>query len=145
MEDDDLLRTRTGVCQDTASVSLEGELDIATAPLVSDAVAQALAARPQRLELDVAALTFCDAAGVRALLQARRVCRVHHAEFRLIGVRPGFRRILALLRVTDLLPSPPAPVGSRAGAVSPERLYSAALASRLPFPARRPLSKESMS
>ncbi len=110
------------MCRDSASVSLEGELDIATTPLVGEAVARALAARPHRLDLDVAALTFCDAAGVRALLRARRVCRVHHAEFRLIGARPGFQRVLALLRVTDLLPVPPAPVRSPAAVRSPEPL-----------------------
>ncbi|MGW2370977.1 STAS domain-containing protein [Kitasatospora sp. NPDC001683] len=120
MEHDELLRTRAGMCQDCVSMSLEGELDIATAPLLLDAVIRALAARPGQLVLDVEALTFCDAAGVRALLQARRACRVHHAEFRLTGVRPRFRRILALLRLTDLLPAQPALVGSPAGAGSPE-------------------------
>ncbi|WP_188305434.1 STAS domain-containing protein [Streptomyces sp. CBMA123] len=122
MRDDDLLRTRATMCRDTASVSLEGELDIATTPLVGDAVARAIAARPHRLDLDVAGLTFCDAAGVRALLQARRVCRVHHAEFRLIGIQPRFQRVLALLRVAELLPAPPAPSPSPAAALSSEPL-----------------------
>ncbi|MEU8514665.1 STAS domain-containing protein [Kitasatospora sp. NPDC048722] len=120
MEDDDLLLTRTVVRRGTALVSLDGELDIATAPLVVDAVTRALQERPLRLDVSVAALAFCDVAGVRALLQARRVCRAHHSEFRLVGVRPRFLRVLALLRVTELLSSQPAPVGSRAGVLSSE-------------------------
>lgn len=132
------------------SVSLEGELDIATTALVGDVVVRALEARPHRLDLDVEGLTFCDAAGVRALLQARRVCCGHHVEFRLIGIRPGFQRILALLRVADLLSAPPAPVRSPAAALSPEPLRTGlsslpSPASRLPFRARRPLPKESVS
>ncbi|MFH9347935.1 STAS domain-containing protein [Kitasatospora sp. NPDC017646] len=145
MEDDDLLRTRTGACQGTVSVALEGELDIATAPLVIDAVVRALAAGPQRLDLDVTALTFCDAAGVHTLLQVRRMCRVHHTGFRLSGVRPGFGRILALLRLTDLLQPPPEPAGVREGVGPTDPLHAASRPSHLPFPARRPLPKESMS
>ncbi|MFD8703427.1 STAS domain-containing protein [Kitasatospora sp. NPDC059648] len=145
MEDDYLLRTSTEASPGTASVALEGELDIATAPLVIDAVVRALAARPPQLDLDVAALAFCDAAGVRALLQARRICRVHHAGFRLVGVRPGLCRILVVLRLTDLLPAPAERVGSRAGAGSPDPLHATSPPSRLPFPARLPLPNESMS
>ncbi|MEU4298971.1 STAS domain-containing protein [Kitasatospora aureofaciens] len=145
VEDHDPLRTRTGDAQGATSVALEGELDIATAPLLIDAVVRALAARRPRLDLDVAALTFCDAAGVHALLQARRICRVHCAGFRLVGVRPGLGRILVLLRLTDLLTSPAEPVGSGAGAGSPDPLHASSPPSRLPFPARLPLPKESMS
>ncbi|MEV7775009.1 STAS domain-containing protein [Kitasatospora sp. NPDC086791] len=122
MRDDDLLRTSTGLFRGTAMVSLEGELDIATAPLVADAVVRALAARPRHLDLDVTALTFCDVAGLRALGQARRIANDHHAEFHLVGVRPRLRRILALLRATDLLPSPSVPAEGRVGAVTPEPL-----------------------
>ncbi|MFD5613284.1 STAS domain-containing protein [Kitasatospora sp. NPDC127060] len=145
MEDDGLLRTRTDLCQDTASVSLEGELDIATAPLVGEAVARALAERPHRLDLDVAALTFCDAAGVRALVRTRRACHARDTQFRLVGVRPKLRRILALLRVPELLTAPPGPVGSPAGAVPPEPVRTGVLSPCPSSAAGRLLPKESMS
>ncbi|SOB88606.1 STAS domain-containing protein [Streptomyces sp. 1331.2] len=122
MKDEDLFRTRTVVSQDTASLSLEGELDIATAPLLLTAVGRSVRDHPQHLDLDVAALGFCDAAGVRALLQARRVCRAHGTEFRLTGVRPRFHRILAMLRVADLLAGQASPHGIPRVAVSPEPL-----------------------
>ncbi|WP_407991545.1 STAS domain-containing protein [Kitasatospora sp. CMC57] len=109
MHTDDLLRTQTLLYQDTAVISLDGELDLATGPLVTRAVTQALAAGPRQLDLDVAALTFCDAAGLRTILSARRASRVQHAEFQLVGVQPRLHRILALLRVTSLLPPHPLP------------------------------------
>ncbi|MFJ9442410.1 STAS domain-containing protein [Kitasatospora sp. NPDC101235] len=147
MRADDLLRAETGPYRDTVLVSLVGELDMATGPLVTDAVSRALAAGPSRLDLDVSALTFCDASGLRALLQARRASGLRHVEFRLVGVRPGLRRVLALLRATDLLlPEPaPAPVGNRTGVASPEHLRPAAPPSRLPLPVRRFPPKESLS
>ncbi|MFI8454628.1 STAS domain-containing protein [Kitasatospora sp. NPDC085464] len=116
----DLLHTRTGLCDGTAVVSLEGELDVTTAQPVIHAVAWALRERPEQLDLDVTKLDFCDAAGLRALLWARRMANVQHVEFRLAGAGPQLRHLLVLLRATSLLmPSPPltAPHASAGGAV----------------------------
>lgn len=108
MRVDDILHVRTVLLQGTALVSLDGELDLATAPLVTRAVTRILAERPDRLDVDVAGLAFCDVVGLRALSQARRAARLHGAGFHLVGIHSRLHRILALLHATDVLP--PAPV-----------------------------------
>ncbi len=47
-----------------------GELDIATAPILRTAVAEALAARPARVVLDLSHVRFLGSAGLAALLDA---------------------------------------------------------------------------
>ncbi|MFJ8625099.1 STAS domain-containing protein [Kitasatospora sp. NPDC093550] len=105
MRADDPLHTTTGLRDGTAVVSLEGELDVTTVEPVVNAVAWALRDRPQQLDLDVTDLDFCDAAGLRALLRARRMANVHHVDFRLVGAGPKLCHLLTVLRATFLLPS----------------------------------------
>lgn len=107
MRADDILHTHGVFCQDTALLSLAGELDAATAPLADHAVADAMANHPRQLELDVAGLTFCDTAGARALRRARRTAHTQHTSFRLVGTHPRLHHMLTLLCATDLFPPEP--------------------------------------
>lgn len=108
MRADDMLQTR-GVLRDgVALLHLAGELDMATAPLVDHAAARLMAQGPRQLDVDVAAVTFCDIAGLRALLRSRRAAHAHHAAFRLVGVHHRLRRLLTLLHAADLLTPAPA-------------------------------------
>jgi anti-anti-sigma factor len=86
----------------TATVVLRGELDPATMPLLARRLAQILADRPQRLVLDMAAVTFIDCASARLIAATGR-----HLPG---GVRPAVRspslvarRILALTGLADHL------------------------------------------
>ena len=101
----DLLHTRSTLRQNGACLELVGELDLATAALVDQAVTVCLTGHPSRLELDLTALTFCDATGLRALLRARRAAHAQHTDFQLTGVPPRLRTILAQLQAGDLLPT----------------------------------------
>jgi anti-anti-sigma factor len=61
---------RTYVLEDEPPVlHVEGEIDISTADVLRTALEQALAADPT-VVVDMAGVTFCDAAGVRVVLQA---------------------------------------------------------------------------
>ena len=55
-----------------ATITVRGELDLATAPQLSAAVAEHHDAG--LLVLDLTAVTFIDSAGVRVLIQADRAC-----------------------------------------------------------------------
>jgi anti-sigma B factor antagonist len=69
-------------------MSLTGELDLATAPALADAVTGLLAGAPVRqLRVDLAEVRFLDSSGIRALLQARRAAEQHGASFTVD--RPG--------------------------------------------------------
>jgi len=56
----------------TARLSLSGELDGASAPLVRDVVENVLQGRPERLVLAVEKLTFMASAGLRILIFAKQ-------------------------------------------------------------------------
>ena len=105
MEVQDLLETRGFVRGDSALLRLAGELDIATAPLLADALTRCLVPGLLRLYIDVAALTFCDAAGIHALHAAHRTAHAHHTILHLTGVHRRLRRTLLLYGAGALLTS----------------------------------------
>ncbi|MFE5657631.1 STAS domain-containing protein [Streptomyces sp. NPDC056517] len=53
------------------TVVVSGEIDSATAPHLRRSLLAALDAHPEGVTLDLAAVTFCDCAGLRAFLTAR--------------------------------------------------------------------------
>lgn len=55
----------------TAIVRLAGEIDVATSPLVTDAVREAVGRGATRLVLDMSAVTFMDSSGIAALITTR--------------------------------------------------------------------------
>ncbi|MCX2185765.1 STAS domain-containing protein [Streptomyces sp. SKN60] len=106
MRADELLLAHGLWCEDTVLLCLTGELDLATAPLVDQAVTTALAASPRGLLLDLTGLTFCDGTGLRAL--NRLAYRVHtaHVPLHVTGLHPNLYRTLDLLKTTSPWLSP---------------------------------------
>ncbi len=94
----ELLRTAT-VTGDPSVLKLDGEVDVSTAPLLRSALEDALAA-DQRVVVDMAGVTFFDAAGLRVVLQVAAGLNgaapltLLHAE--------RVERILELVGMTDL-------------------------------------------
>jgi anti-anti-sigma factor len=83
---------------------LSGEVDLATAPQLEGAVQQACADGARALTLDMGALTFIDSRGLRAILEARKLCATYEATFFLT---PGPPQIQRLFEVTGLLSALP--------------------------------------
>ena len=78
----------------TLSVSIQGELDLATGPLLLEAVVRNHGdemADVEHVTLDLARLTFIDAAGLRALLGV-----VGERTVSLVDVPPPARRLFEL-------------------------------------------------
>ena len=80
-------------------VEVSGELDLATAGRLTDALHQQLAINRRFTVLDVAGLTFCDATGLGVLLRAHQEYRAAEGRLTLSGVGP---RLAQLLRITAL-------------------------------------------
>ncbi|WP_330260935.1 STAS domain-containing protein [Streptomyces sp. NBC_00539] len=76
--------TRTA-CERT-TVTVFGEIDIATGPLLQDALDKALATGTPRIDVDFSHVTFCDCAGLAVLLRAR-------ADARARGIRLGVSQV----------------------------------------------------
>jgi anti-anti-sigma factor len=75
---------------------ITGELDISTAPLLSDTIGAAVA-RGGPITLDVSSMTFIDSAGVHAILKALADlpsgCLILH------GVPNGMQRVLDIVEI----------------------------------------------
>ncbi|MFD9467242.1 STAS domain-containing protein [Streptomyces sp. NPDC060027] len=109
MRADELLQTHTLRYGNTVLLCLTGELDLATAPLLHQALTTALAGRPRRLHLDLTALVFCDGTGLRALSQLIDTVHATHATLHLTGFHPNIHRTLTCLGAAFLWTPPPAP------------------------------------
>jgi anti-anti-sigma factor len=86
-----------------AGVRLAGELDLATVSALDAVVSECLAHRPAAVDIDVAALTFCDDIGVHGFSRARRAAAEAGAGFGLSRPRPQLLRALTAMQSADLL------------------------------------------
>jgi len=89
--------TREGV----ARLVLEGELDMASAPVLESAVDGALEAA-RDLELDLAGVVFMDSTGLRTLLGIRQRLDGSGRGLRLVAVPPPVLRVLDVTRTARL-------------------------------------------
>jgi anti-anti-sigma factor len=83
----------------TTVLVLRGDIDIATAPLVT-ACLDALTAVPHPdLVVDLSPVSFLDCSGLNVLCRARRRTRARHGRLRLVS---GGERLRVVLRLTGL-------------------------------------------
>lgn len=85
------------------TVHLSGELDMASAPGVSDAIAEHLEPDDQLLALDLSALTFCDSSGIALFYRLHRQTEDAGIRFDLCEPSPGVRSILQLCDASGVL------------------------------------------
>ncbi|CAM5366006.1 STAS domain-containing protein [Streptomyces atroolivaceus] len=90
---------RSGVVR----VTLAGELDLDTAPHVREAVTACLAKQPVSLCLDLSGISFCDCAGLSALLRARTSVLRAGVDLAVEGVGSQLARLLSLIGADDIL------------------------------------------
>ncbi|MFF4632459.1 STAS domain-containing protein [Streptomyces griseorubiginosus] len=101
---------------DRTLITLAGEIDLATAPLVRVALAACAHEGIRTVDVDLTAVTFCDAFGLNVFLaafqqsaQARRVLRLHCPP-------PVMVRVIAITGSGFLLHEPHAVRPARKGA-----------------------------
>jgi anti-anti-sigma factor len=87
---------RAGGGPTTAIVA--GELDLACADELAAILCRTLDDSPTGLRIDLGGVEFCDCAGLRALLRARKFARDHGRSFTLERSSPAMDLIL---RITD--------------------------------------------
>ncbi|WP_328454564.1 MULTISPECIES: STAS domain-containing protein [unclassified Amycolatopsis] len=82
----------------TAHVVIVGELEFATATLLSRLIADRLAGAPdvRDVRLDCGGIAFCDSSGLSALLRAHTAVTGAGRRFHLDNRRPALDRLLAL-------------------------------------------------
>ena len=86
-------------------ITLAGELDLTTAPLVSAALTACLqdGTRTADIDVDLTAVTFCDAGGLNAFLAASRLATDTGASLKLHYPPPIMTRIIEITGSGHLL------------------------------------------
>jgi len=88
---------------DRVVLSLDGELDMATAPRLQSAIDElALTAMPAMV-LDLRELQFIDSTGLRVILAALQSARDRGQEFAITRGSPQVERLLSITGVTEHL------------------------------------------
>jgi anti-sigma B factor antagonist len=75
-------------------ITLEGELDPATAPVLDDAIDQVLSGGATTLVIDMGGLSFVDSSGLRSLISAHK--RLAPEPLRLRRPTPFARQLLGI-------------------------------------------------
>lgn len=84
------------------TIVLRGELDLATAPLLEEAIGGIDGAGA--VKLDLGALEFIDSTGVRATLAAREHCTRRGVAFTVIPGPKQVQRLFEIVGLLDVLP-----------------------------------------
>jgi anti-sigma B factor antagonist len=97
----------TTTSEGVATVTIEGELDLATAPVLDATLADVERNGTSTVLLDLAQVRFMDSTGLRSLLSARRRAEAAGRRLRLANPSPDVERVLDLTgvrRIFDIAP-----------------------------------------
>ena len=83
--------------------SLQGDLDLATAPKVEADLSVIIIASDAHLRVDCSRLAFIDSTGVRVLVDAYHELLARGRHMLVTNVRPGPRKVFEVLGLDDLL------------------------------------------
>lgn len=95
-----------------AVLSLRGEIDIATVPLLRDLVDRALAAGAPRSVVDLAEVDFLDAGGLSVLVAAAARARKSGARLAVHAASARIYRLFVITNLTELLQVQRPPISS---------------------------------
>lgn len=91
-----------------ATVTLSGELDEMTAPILSGFWNEVVA-QGTRLNVDMAEVTFLNSSGIRALLDGVHHARMVDRQMAITNASPVVRRLLEITGLEHLLEDPNRP------------------------------------
>jgi len=86
-----------------AVVSLPVEIDLVNAGQIREDLLSLLNRGPSTLIVDMGGTTFCDSAGVNALVRAYKRACASGAGMRLVVTAPNVQRVLAITGVDSLI------------------------------------------
>lgn len=89
--------------QDRPNVlSLKGEIDLHVSPSVTASLDQTIEKKPERLVVDLSAVSYIDSAGLAALIQAMQKVEAYGGKFRLSGLQETVRSIFEISRLDQV-------------------------------------------
>jgi anti-anti-sigma factor len=100
-----------------AVITLPGEIDVNNAEQVGEDLLSVLDHGATLLVADLSKTTFCDSAGVSALVRTFRRATDNGSSMRLVVATPAVQRVLSITGVDRLVETFPSVAGSLAGPV----------------------------
>jgi anti-anti-sigma factor len=94
----------------TTCIGLDGACDLTARASFRDATGRALSGDPECVVLDLGALSFIDAAGVRLVLELAARSRAQHARLVICPGPRAVQDVFDLCQVTEALPFVPIPL-----------------------------------
>ena len=88
----------------SATVVLDGEIDIATCPAIRRFLMAAISGGDVQLAVDVSGVTFIGAVGIGVLVAAANRAREAGGSLSLLAPSPQVRRLLDILHLDAILP-----------------------------------------
>jgi anti-sigma B factor antagonist len=85
-----------------AVITMPGEIDVTNSERAQRALLAALSQSPAVLIIDMSETTFCDSAGVQAIVVAHKQAAAVGTELRLVA--PAVERILTLVGIGQVIP-----------------------------------------
>ena len=85
---------------DRHTLTLTGELDMASTPVLEAKASQLVSQGARELVLDLGQLEFIDSSGLTSILRVRSLCEEHMCDF---ALTPGERPVQRLFEVTRLI------------------------------------------
>jgi anti-sigma B factor antagonist len=95
----------------SATVVLDGEIDIATAPAIRRLLMAAISGGDVHLTVDMSGVTFLGAAGLGVLVAAATRARQAGGSLSLLTPSPPVQRLLDVLHLDAILPAAQRPGG----------------------------------
>jgi anti-anti-sigma factor len=86
-----------------AVITMPEEIDMSNGAEVQDGLLAALGEQPAVLVVDMTGTTFCDSAGVRAIMLSHRQASSQGSELRLVISSPGVHRVFSIIGAGDLV------------------------------------------
>jgi anti-anti-sigma factor len=91
----------------SATVVLDGEIDIATCPAIGRFLSAAISGGHAQLAVDMSGVTFIDAAGIGVLVAAANRARETGGGLSLLAPSSQVRRLLDIFQLDAILPAAP--------------------------------------
>jgi anti-anti-sigma factor len=83
-----------------AVITLAGELDLASAPVLHELLLEAASAGAETIKIDVQRLTYVDSAGLGVLVSAHKRLQSNGGSLVISGPTPRVARVLAISGLT---------------------------------------------
>jgi len=99
-----------------AVVGMPDEVDMANGAAIQEGLLAALAQRPAVLVVDMTRTTFCDSAGVRAIMLTHRQAAAAGCQLRLVIGSLAVTRVFTIIGAGQLVPIHPDLAGALAAA-----------------------------